>query len=390
MAYLVCAAARRARVDLLWFLGGARRGGAAAGDPRRDRADRRSSCSAGSRRPSSRSRSTARATCRSTSFRRRPRWRSPRGRRAWPRCARSRHVALAGDGAAARRRPLAGRRRVVAAGRPRLGGLPQLAANLAFDLQLPDAAGSTRVDFLARSRASRSTMRSRSTRWPAAYGPRRTAGRSDSRVRILAGVYVEQRPRRARRGSSGAGRSSSSLPPASAGYGSAGLLAGSDSASAGVVALQKKDWGGRTSRTRRSSSWHPALRAWLEAGYALERTRRSSRSGGGEPDVTRRRSSLLLVDHRCRRRPRCARLWLRARSADVRVGRHRLARRGRVGAQRAQPRALGRVADRQLESRVHRAGVHGARVRRVRAFGVGTWQARTVPVASGLARARCV
>ena len=59
-------------------------------------------------------------------------------------------------------------------------------------------------------------------------------------------------------------------------------------------------------------------------------------------------------------------LAARRSAADQRHRRrHRLARRRRVGPQRAQPGALGRVADRRLEPDLHRAGVHGARVRRV-------------------------
>ena len=58
---------------------------------------------------------------------------------------------------------------------------------------------------------------------------------------------------------------------------------------------------------------------------------------------------------RSRRRRRCC---ARCGCAPIRPrtrGRHRVARRRRVGAQRAQPRALGRVAHRRLESGLHRA-----------------------------------
>ena len=71
--------------------------------------------------------------------------------------------------------------------------------------------------------------------------------------------------------------------------------------------------------------------------------------------------------------PRSAGAGIRARRAvpnlagdpPARVG-IVLARRGAVGPQRTQQGALGRVGDRQLESGLHRAGVHRARVRGVR------------------------
>ena len=52
------------------------------------------------------------------------------------------------------------------------------------------------------------------------------------------------------------------------------------------------------------------------------------------------------------------------RSALAHHRRRRLARRGRLDAQRAQPRAVRRVAARRVEPDVRRAGLHGARVRR--------------------------
>ena len=65
-------------------------------------------------------------------------------------------------------------------------------------------------------------------------------------------------------------------------------------------------------------------------------------------------------------------------------GRHRLARRRRVGSQRAQQGAVRGVVARQMEPGLHRARVHRARVRVVQAFGVGVRQARLVPEFCGL------
>jgi hypothetical protein len=58
-----------------------------------------------------------------------------------------------------------------------------------------------------------------------------------------------------------------------AGYGSAGLLADLQRKPPALVALQKHDWGLAEASTPDSIQFfmnHPALRAWLEAGYALD------------------------------------------------------------------------------------------------------------------------
>ena len=53
------------------------------------------------------------------------------------------------------------------------------------------------------------------------------------------------------------------------------------------------------------------------------------------------------------------------RSADAPARGNRLARRRRLGSQRAQPGAVGRMAGRQLESSLHQPGLHRPRVRGV-------------------------
>ena len=58
-------------------------------------------------------------------------------------------------------------------------------------------------------------------------------------------------------------------------------------------------------------------------------------------------------------------LWLTSDPPTVRRGRHRVARRGRLGPQRQKSGAVGRLADRRLEPGLHRASIHGGRIRRV-------------------------
>ena len=256
--------------------------------------------------------------------------------------------------------------------RPRLFGVPELVDNIAFDVsywsgRMPRATylerfGGTGVDgkFSALAVEALAEQVRRETR-------------PQDRIYVFGfasgGVYAKS------------GRWSSSrffwsrpvvieFDAATPGYGSAGLLADLErdasrhrrAAETGLAA-----WRGTRAQLDRVL---PRSRCRCARGSrrttSPPRTAWCSRSGGRSHDLSRRRvlalSLLILVVGAGLRT-----LWLRADPPND-VGRHRLARRGRLGAQRAQPRAVGHVADRRVESDLHRAGVHRARIRRLRAL----------------------
>ena len=170
------------------------------------------------------------------------------------------------------------------------------------------------------------------------------------------------------------------------GYGSAGLLADLQVHRPAIVALQKHDWGLAEATTQDSITFfmnHPALRSWLEAGYVPITRMPRLLCGGEKPDVSRRQFiaiALLIVALGGVLRA----MWLRA------IRRRRpSASSGTTKARGCTTRATARcgASGRPIAgTRCSRAGLHRAGVCGLPHVGVGTWQARVVPVASGLLR----
>ena len=150
----------------------------------------------------------------------------------------------------------------------KLGGLPQLAANIGFDLQYLTG----RVDRATYLRRFKGEQKYDAFEVDALVTRVRTTTQPDDRILVFGfspGVYVNSHRRSASRFfwsrpvviEFGAGRP---------GYGSAGLLQDLAAHPPVLVALQKKDWGGGEPNSQEFFLGHPALRAWLDASYDIE------------------------------------------------------------------------------------------------------------------------
>ena len=294
----------------------------------------------------------AAATCRSTSSRRRRRWRWPP---AWRRRWRSRGC----------RRPLRWVVAIVLASSMWRAGddpFPKLASNVWHDTRY--AIG--RIDrrtHLARygGRDVGQVLGARQRRPRCVLRGAHAAGRTGLRIRLLAAAYVYAERRSASRffwSRPGDRRTSTAPIRPTAWRGCAADLARSRPA---YIVLQMHDWPDVGDSAPFFLS-QPALvelaacrlspgscdRRLPDVGAQRPMTRRALRGG------TRSRSwpvGLLLRT-----------LYPGGRSAVALDRGRRLARRRRVDAQRAQQGALRRLAPGRVESGLHRAGLHGARV----------------------------
>lgn len=150
----------------------------------------------------------------------------------------------------------------------RLGGLPGLIENVRFDLRY--ALGSVdRATYLSRFKTDR--YDAQAIEDLAALVSKST--RPDDRILVFGfapGVYVKS-------GRASASRFFWSRPIViefaadRPGYGSAGLLEDLNASRPAIVALQKRDWGpGGDRDSLEFFMSHPGLRGWLETGYVLE------------------------------------------------------------------------------------------------------------------------
>ncbi len=164
--------------------------------------------------------------------------------------------------------------------RPRLGGVPQIAANLSLDLAGTSPAGSIARTYLTRFGGTGDTGKFSAVAvddLAARVRQSTRAGGSDSGLRIRAGGVLAKSERVS------ASRFFWSRPVVlefardAPGYGSAGLLEDLQAHPPALVALQKHDWRIGEPDVPNSIEFFMGtgpLRAWLEAGYALERRRR--------------------------------------------------------------------------------------------------------------------
>ena len=380
-----------ARVDALWTLGGAGclllLAGARA-------AIARGWCrSSGSRPRACRSPSTAAAGCRSTSSR-------PRRRSRWPPAGRAAlawawlQASLGRSGQASRRpRPSS---LVVGDRRLARQQFPSWSSRRVFDARYALGRIAIASTYLARYERRPQVLGARRPRQLAgivrAHDARRPTASTCSASRAAAYVHAER---------ASASRFFWSRPvivgfnAGKPGYGVERPAAGPRAHRPGGRRACSSATGRRMWTTRRTSSW-PRRRSpdWLRGALRAQRTGRTgSTSGCG--GATRRergprddRSAVRGVAHRDRgRRAGCC-VW--CFPPPIRRGTHRSAivwHDEGAWVHNARNKALfGAWTPGRLEPDVHRAGVHGARVRcRSRRFGVGVWQARLVSELPGCA-----
>ena len=231
------------------------------------------------------------------------------------------------------------------------------------------SAASTRDDHLARYGGTRDDRKSSalamraSSRRPCAADAE--PERPHLRLRIHLRAPTSTRTARARRASSGAARSSPDFNAGKPGYGVGGLLADLDRHRPAVRRAAAARLGARRQPTRPSSSWQPPLAGWLRADLRAGRpVRRLRRLGAERRAMHVTAPSADLSPRAFRHRCSAARGGIAARASSlppIRLAIHRrrrVARRRRVGPQRAQQGALRGVDAGRVEPDVHRAGVH--------------------------------